>query len=148
MSKFPTPYKWYPKHPEKYAGDVNNIWVRSSWEKKVLVFFDDNPSVLKYSSEEIEIPYLSPVDNKFHRYFPDFLILVKTREGKEQKILIEVKPHAQCSPPKQKKHTKRMITEMNTYLVNQSKWSAATEWCKKYGIQFQILTEHDLYPKK
>lgn len=133
-----------PKNPSKYAGDVNAIKYRSGWERKAMVFFDENPSILKWSSEELIIPYISPVDNLPHRYFVDFLIRVKTREGKEQNIVVEIKPHAQCHPPKQKKQTKRMITEMTTYLVNQAKWSAATEWCKKNNATFQILDEYGL----
>ena len=41
---------------------------------------DLNPDVLKWGSEETVIPYVSPLDNKIHRYFVDFYIQVRTQE--------------------------------------------------------------------
>lgn len=148
MSKFAKPYKWYPTNPDKYVGDLNNIWVRSSWEKRALIFFDTNPNVLKYNSEEVVVPYISPIDNKPHRYFPDFLVMLKQRDGVIKKMMVEVKPAIQCEPPKQKRQTKRMLTEVSTYLVNQAKWAAARAYCAEKGLEFVVITEHDLFGKK
>ena len=91
--------KFKPKNPEKYVGDTSNIVYRSSWELKFMIYCDTNPNVLQYASEEIFIPYVSPVDNKVHRYFPDFLMKVKKADGSISKILVEVKPKSQTKPP-------------------------------------------------
>jgi hypothetical protein len=137
--------KFRPSNPGKYRGDVNNIIYRSSWELKFLLYADRNPNIIEYSSEEIVIPYLSPVDKRWHRYFPDFLIKVKTKDGQIKSILIEVKPHKQTKPPeKGKRVTKRYITEIATWGVNEAKWKAAEEYCKDRKWEFKILTEKEL----
>ena len=135
--------KFKPTHPEKYIGDANNIIFRQGWELKVLKWADNNPQVLKYAQEELIIPYISPVDSKQHRYFVDFLIMVKTRTGEIKKYAVEVKPEAQTMPPKTR-NKKRLITETMTYAVNQAKWKAADEFCKKKDISFIVLTEKHL----
>lgn len=132
-----------PTHPEKYVGDVGKIIFRQQWELKMLKWADMNPSVLKYASEELVIPYISPVDSKQHRYFVDFLIMVKNRSGEIKKYAVEVKPEAQTMPPKTR-NKKRLITETMTYAVNQAKWKAADEFCKSKGIDFIVLTEKHL----
>ena len=135
-----------PKFPEKYAGDVNNIFFRSSWEKKVMLWCDNNPSILKWTSEEVVIPYLSPVDNKMHRYFVDFMIKVRDKSGLINNYLVEVKPEAQTKPPKvRQRKTKLLLEEHKTYAVNQAKWKAAEEWCRNKGVKFIVLTEKHLY---
>lgn len=136
--------QFIPKNPKKYVGDVTNIIFRSGWERKAMIFFDENPSILKWGSEEVVVPYVSPVDGRPHRYYPDFIIKIKTRDGLEQNIMVEIKPASQCEPPKQKKQTKRMITETQTYMVNQAKWQAAESFCNRNGLKFQVITEYDL----
>ncbi len=133
-----------PKNPSKYAGDLSKIIYRSGWERKAMIFFDENPSILKWGSEEVIVPYVSPLDGRPHRYYPDFVIKIKTRDGTIQNVMVEIKPAAQCEPPKQKKQTKRMITETQTYMVNQAKWQAAEEFCKRNNMKFQVVTEYDL----
>ena len=149
MSKFPTPYKWYPSNPDKYVGDVNNIVVRSSWEKKVMIRFDTDPSVLKWNSEGVVIPYINPIDKKPHRYFPDFIIMCRTASGEIRKSIVEVKPYSQTVLPKvkkskSKKTQKTMLTEISTYAVNRAKFDAAEEFCAKNNMDFVILSEADL----
>lgn len=137
--------KFTPKNPSKYVGDVSNIIYRSSWELKVMIFFDTNPNILKYGSEELIIPYISPVDNLPHRYYTDFAVQYKTKLNEIKKAIVEIKPLSQCKPPEMKsKVTKRYITETKTYLVNQAKWKFAKEWCSKNGWDFLILTEKDI----
>lgn len=133
-----------PKNPKKYKGDANNIIYRSSWELRVMKYFDDNPSVLWWASEELVIPYKSPVDNRMHRYFPDFVARLKQRDGSEKTLVIEVKPDAQTRMPTQKRKTKRYIQEAATYAVNQEKWRAADLFCKEHGWKFQLITEKEL----
>jgi len=137
--------KFTPKKPEKYVGDIEKIFYRSSWELKFLRWCDDNPSVLKYASEELVIPYYSPVDNKYHRYFVDFVIMVKNKSGELKKYAVEIKPSTQCVPPKQRKQTKKYLTELATYTVNQAKWKAADDFCRGKGMEFLVLTEKHLF---
>lgn len=145
----PKPRRWIPKHPEKYVGDVNNIIARSSWEIKFLNYCDTHPEIIKYASEELVIPYISPVDGKPHRYFVDFVILVRTKSGEMKKFAVEVKPYAQTLPPtlqpKNSKQRMRLINEVTTYSVNQAKWIAAEQYCRKKNMEFVILTEKQLY---
>ena len=102
--------------------------------------FDSNPKVTKWASEEVEIPYISPFDKRWHRYYPDFLIEWRGME----KFLIEVKPHKETMPPKQGKKTKRMINEQVTYGTNHTKWEAAIKWCDGAGAEFLIIHEHNV----
>lgn len=110
-----------------------------------MVWCDSNANVLEWGSEEIVIPYISPLDNRMHRYFPDFYVHTRTKTGGSQKFIIEIKPLKQTAPPqKQRRRTKRYITEVTTYAVNDAKWKAATEYCKNRRWQFKILTEKEL----
>ena len=137
--------KFTPKNPQKYIGDYNNIVYRSSWEARVMDWLDRNDSIISWASEELIIPYKSPSDNRFHRYFPDFLVKVKTKDGKFKTMLIEVKPKRQTLPPEPKKRmTKQYINEVVTYGVNQAKWQAATEYCLDRGWEFKVMTEEHL----
>ena len=132
--------KFIPKHIYKYKGDPNKIYHRSGLEKKFMILFDRNPSVLEWASEEIIIPYFSTVDKKMHRYFPDFYVKVGNK-----KYIAEVKPLRQTKEPKtQKRNTKKYISEVMTYAVNQAKFKAATEFCKDHGWQFKVVTEKEL----
>ena len=135
---------WFkPKNPKKYKGDPNNIVYRSSWELRVMKWLDEHPNIVWWASEELPIPYVSPVDNKVHRYFPDFVAKVK-QAGKETTMVLEVKPYKQTQKPTQKRQTKRFLQEVVTYAVNQEKWRAADLFCKEHGWQFKILTEKEL----
>ncbi len=110
-----------------------------------MMWCDKNENVLEWGSEEIVIPYISPVDNRPHRYFPDFYVRARTKTGKTEKYIIEVKPAAQTLPPKKSKRiTKRYISEVKTYAVNDAKWKAAKEYCLDRRMKFMILTEHEL----
>jgi hypothetical protein len=137
------------KNLSKYKGDPSKVTYRSLWERKFMIYCDDNPSILKWSSEEIIIPYRSPIDKKYHRYFPDFWIQVKNSKGIREAILIEVKPKAQTITPKKKtKVTKKYLREVYIYGINEAKWKAAEEYCKDRGWKFQILTEDHLFTNK
>ena len=134
-----------PKNPKKYIGDSNNIVYRSSWECRVMNWFDQNDDIVSWASEELIIPYKSPIDNRFHRYFPDFIVKVKTRDGTMKTLMIEVKPKKQTIPPEPRKRvTKQYVTEVTTYGVNQAKWKAAHEYCLDRGWEFKIMTEEHL----
>ena len=134
-----------PKKPKKYKGDITNIICRSSWERRFCNWCDINENIVEWGSEEFFIKYVSPVDNRFHRYYPDFLIKVKESTGDIKTYVIEVKPKKQTRPPKKrKKVTQSYLYECKTYAVNTAKWKAADEWCKDRKIEFKIITEREL----
>ena len=134
-----------PKHPEKYVGDVTNIVYRSSWEWKFMRWCDFNPNVLKWQSEETIIPYICKTDNKPHRYFVDFKLKVRTKDGSEKIYLVEVKPKSQTVPPvTPKRKTKSYNEAVMTYAKNISKWEYATKYCKERGYEFMLITEEHL----
>ena len=129
----------------KYKGDITNIVYRSLWELKFMKWCDSSISVVEWGSETVIIPYISPIDNKVHRYFVDFYIKVKTKTDSIEKYLIEIKPEKFTKPPEiPKKKTKRFIDEVFQYGVNDAKWKAAFEFCKDRNMKFIILTEKDL----
>ena len=138
--------RYRPSFPKKYKGNPNNIICRSSWERKFCAWCDLNENIVEWASEEFCIPYLSPLDGRVHRYFPDFLIKVKERNGSTKTYVVEVKPKRQTKPPqrKSKKVTKSFINEAKTFEVNKAKWRAATEWCKDRRLEFKIITEDEL----
>ena len=137
--------KFKPKNYKKYKGDPTKIYYRSLWERRFMVYCDNNPNIIEWGSEEIIIPYRSPVDKKVHRYFPDFIIKVKESTGQIKTYVIEVKPKRQTMEPKKKSRvTKSYIYECKTYAVNQAKWKAATEFCEDRRIEFKIITEEEL----
>jgi hypothetical protein len=137
--------KYRPTHPEKYKGDPTNIIWRSLWERKFCVYCDSNTNIIEWQSEEFCIPYRSPIDNKVHRYFPDFFIKYKDTDGKIKSSLIEVKPLRQTAPPaKPKRQTKKYLSEAFEYAKNQAKWQAAREYCKDRMWEFKVLTEKEL----
>ncbi len=137
--------RYQPNNPLKYKGNFRNIIYRSLWELKFMKYCDSNPNILEWGSEEFCLPYRSPLDNKVHRYFPDFYIKVKENTGQIKKYIIEVKPKRQCMEPKpQKKKTRTYIYEVREYAKNQAKWKAAEEYCLDRGYEFKVLTEKEL----
>jgi hypothetical protein len=143
--------RFKPKNPKKYMGDPTNIIYRSRWELRLMRYIDEHPKVIKWGSEELVIPYLSPIDGKYHRYFTDFVVKQINKEGKKETIVIEVKPKSQTIAPdsrnaktKTGRNSPKYIREVATYGINQAKWKAAEEFCKDRGWKFQILTEHEL----
>ncbi len=131
-----------PINPNKYVGDPNNIIYRSLLERRMMVYLDKSDNIDHWASEELPIRYYSPIDNKWHRYFPDFI--VKTKTG--SKLVIEIKPSRQCVPPKKptSRKTKSYMRESLEYIRNKAKWQAATKYCKDQGAEFKIITEKDL----
>ena len=130
------------KNTQKYNGDPKNCVFRSLWERKFMKYCDLNENILEWGSEEIVLPYRSPLDGKMHRYFPDFV--VKTKKG--ARVVIEIKPSRQCVPPKKptSRKTKSYMRESLEYIRNKAKWQAATKYCKDQGAEFKIITEKDL----
>ena len=141
--------KYRPKFFSKYKGDPTNIVYRSLWELKFMKYCDSNRNVLKLGSEILALPYRSPIDNRVHRYFPDFYIKVRESNGKIREYIIEIKPKKQCMEPKpQKRKTKGHIYEVYEYAKNQAKWKVAKEFCIDRGMEFKIITEDELGIKR
>ena len=136
--------RFKPKQYKKYKGDPTKIVYRSMWELRFMKYCDKNPYILEWSSEEIAIPYRG-LDNRIHRYYPDFKI--KYRNARNELIveIIEVKPKAQTKKPTKKgKHYGKYLREARTYAINQAKWEAAEEYCLDRGYKFRIITEDHL----
>ena len=125
------------KNSSKYEGDHTKVVYRSLWERHAFKWCDNNPSVLRWSSEEVVIPYIYDVDKRYHRYFMDLKIVFEG--GKTW--LVEIKPEIQTTPPKGYKRTKRFLNEAVTYVKNINKWEAADKYAKERGWTFQIWTE-------
>lgn len=137
--------KYTPKNIHKYKGNPTNIIYRSSWELKFMKYCDERPNVLEWGSEEIVIPYRSPLDNRIHRYFVDFYVKIVDSNGVISKYLIEIKPSKQTVPPKKpQRQTKSYLYEVTEYVKNQAKWKAAKEFCDDRMWKFKILTESEL----
>lgn len=141
--------KYSPINPKKYKGEVGKIVFRSSLELVAFKFCDMNPSIVYWNSEETIIPYVSPIDNRPHRYFMDLKVWTR-KEGQEelQVTLIEIKPKDQVKEPKKTPKMKESTFKhaMLTYMVNNAKWTATRELCAKNGWKFIIWTEEHLVP--
>jgi hypothetical protein len=131
-----------PVNKSKFLG-VSAIY-RSGLELKFMRFCDSNQNVIKWGSENVIIPYISPLDGRAHKYYVDNFVVIK--EGDQvKKYLIEIKPSKQTIPPVTKyKKKEHLIYEQSMYIKNQAKWQAATEFCKRKGLEFLILTEKHL----
>ena len=141
--------KFKPKNPKKYNGNPSKIVYRSSWEARCMNYFDQNDNIIWWASEEVIVPYKHPMDGRYHRYFPDFIIKVRQKNGQSKTMMIEIKPEYQkIGPKKQKRKTQRYIKEVVTYAVNQAKWEAAEDYCADRRWEFKVLTENDLGIKR
>lgn len=135
-----------PVNPKKYRGNPTKIIYRSMWEKKFMIFCDHTSTIVEWGSEEIIIPYRSPIDGRVHRYYPDFYIKILTKSGKYEKYVIEVKPKRQTQKPneKPKRKTAAWKREVLTWIKNRAKWDAAEDFCEDRQMKFKILTEDHL----
>jgi hypothetical protein len=136
------------KNPIKYKGDHTNVIYRSSWELKCMNYFDLNENIESWSNEELIIPYVSPIDGKVHRYFPDFLVKFN-KNGEVKTWLIEVKPKKYTIQPEMnpKKRTTAWVQKVVEWSKNQAKWEAARKYCDQQGWEFVIFTEDNIYGK-
>lgn len=137
--------RFIPKNPEKYIGNAKNVLFRSSWELHIMKFFDSNPAIVKWSSEELAIPYINPIavaagQIKISRYFPDFIVWYKDNTGNIKQEIIEIKPYRETILVPGANEREKL-----TYTVNIAKWKAAEDFAKKHGIKFKILTEKSIF---
>ena len=130
-----------PTNPKKYVGDTKMIVYRSLLERRFMRYCDLNEDILYWASEELPVRYYNPLDKKYHRYFPDFVVKTVNNE----KYMIEIKPSRQVAKPKPpKKKTKSYMRESFEYIKNQAKWQAAKSYCDDNGMKFKLITEKDL----
>ena len=130
-----------PTYPKKYIGNPNMIVYRSLLERRFMLYCDQNPDILVWASEELPVRYYNPLDKKFHRYFPDFII----KTTKNKKYMIEIKPSRQIVKPKPpKKKNKSYIRESYEYIKNKAKWQAAKAYCVNNNMEFKLITEKQL----
>ena len=109
-------------------------------------WLDTRDDVISWSSEEKAIWYYDPVAKKRRRYFPDFMIKYRNKNGVIVDEMIEVKPKSQVlGPPEEpKRRTKAWANAVMTYITNQAKWEAARNVCEDRGWNFRVITEDDL----
>lgn len=132
--------RFIPQNPQKYVGNVNNVLFRSSWELAFFKWLDQSAAVVRWGSEELAIPYISPLDMRPHRYFPDIIILYKHKDGSLRKEIVEVKPYSQTVPtPKMSDRDKQAL------VVNEAKWKAAAIWAESQGAKFRVITEKTMF---
>ena len=91
--------RFKPANPQKYKGDPTKIIYRSWWERNVFSWLDKHKDVLWWQSEEVIVPYRSPIDGRMHRYFPDVIVHKYDGNGKKHTVMIEIKPYKQTLPP-------------------------------------------------
>jgi len=153
---YPKITKFIPKNIDKYVGNINNITIRSSWERKFAIWCDTNPNVKKWGSEIKSIPYYSQLDKRIRRYYADFWVLAIDTNGNEKKMIIEIKPFSQVPPyfrkyllkkdiiDNKKRHKKTILNEQKIWQLNYDKWIAAEKYAKTIGFIFMIMTEYEL----
>lgn len=147
--------RFRPKNPDKYKGDHTNITYRSSWEFKFFRIIDEHPDIIWWQSEIEIVPYVSPIDGKRHRYYPDIVMKKKTAEDTFEILMIEIKPDGQTRPPDIRKKnatpsgriSRRYLNEVKTWGINEAKWEAARRFCNERGWHFRIMTEKTLFGK-
>lgn len=132
--------KFTMKHPEKYVGTKTPTY-RSSWEWSFMNFCDNNPHIMKWASEAIQIPYKDPLTGRQTVYVPDFFIQYLDKKGRMLVELIEIKPASQTILERVGKNK----YNQQQFVKNQAKWAAATLWCRQQGIKFRILNENDIF---
>jgi len=134
-----------PQNQKKFIGE--RAVYRSGLELKFFRFCDQNKNIVRWGSENIIIPYRSPLDGRMHRYYVDNYVVIKEKNVLK-KYCVEIKPSAQTKKPQTKYRKKQhLIYEQKMYVTNVAKWKAAREYCKKRGYTFLILTEKELFSR-
>jgi hypothetical protein len=141
--------RFVPKNPQKYVGNVNQIFFRSSWEMRYMKWLDANNAVIRWASEELAIPYVNPIKTdpsgrpKISRYYPDFIVMYRDVNGQVHKEIIEVKPFQQAVMTPRMSDRDKMA-----YVVNQAKWKAAADYAEANGAKFRVITERSMFQQK
>jgi hypothetical protein len=139
---------YIPNDPTKYVGPTPIIY-RSSWERKFMMWCDNNDKVMLWSSEPVQIEYISRADNKKHIYYPDFYMKVLQEDNNLKEFLVEIKPKQQLIKPEPpKKASKKALSSYQflaeQYIKNLDKYTFAKEYCKNRNWNFIVLTEDSI----
>ena len=103
--------KYIPKNKDKFLSKRTPIY-RSMWERRFMIYCDKSENILEWDSESIHIPYISPKDDRWHNYYPDFYIKYKDKNDHIINAIIEIKPKYQMK-----------------WDVNFAKWKACQKIC-------------------
>jgi len=128
------------KNPDKYVGKKTPL-ARSSWEFVFMRMLDENPGVINWASESIQIPYQDPLTGRYTIYVPDFFMVYADKSGKKHAEVIEVKPASQTF----REQVGKSKYNQEQYVKNLAKWEAATAWCKQQGLIFRVVNEGDIF---
>ena len=128
------------KNPSKYMGMKDPLY-RSSWEFAFMKFCDESPSIAKWASEAVKIPYRNPLTGRYTIYVPDFFINYVDKGGQPHAEIIEIKPQNQSIKEKVGKN----LNNQASYILNRAKWEAATVWCRQKGLKFRVINETDIF---
>ena len=132
--------KFTLKNPEKYLGTKDPLY-RSSWEFAFMKFCDESPSIAKWASEAVRIPYRNPLTGRYTIYVPDFFINYVDKGGQPHAEIVEIKPQNQSLKEKVGKN----LNNQASYILNRAKWEAATVWCRQKGLRFRVINETDIF---
>ena len=127
--------KYVVKEATKYVGKKEPTY-RSSWELAFMRMCDNHPNITKWASENVKIPYRSPLDGKYHNYVPDFMVQYTDKNGSQHVELIEIKPSTQTSLKNARSRGDAMQTALNA-----AKWTAA----QRKGIRFKVINEDQIF---
>ena len=119
--------KFTPTNTSKFLGKKDPIY-RSLWERRFMLYCDRSAAIQFWDSESFYIPYMHPKENRMRNYYPDFYVDYIDKYGNPRQKLIEIKPRYQMK-----------------WQVNRAKWAAAREYCDANGMEFQVLTERELF---
>jgi hypothetical protein len=138
MSKYAQQF-YVIKNPEKYIGKKKPYY-RSSWEFTFMNFCDNNPAIINWASEAIQIPYRNPVSGKQTIYVPDFIIVYVDAKQKKHTELIEIKPSKEATMESAKSYRDKLMVA-----INMAKWAAADNWARANNLRFRVITEFDIF---
>jgi hypothetical protein len=131
-----------PKNAEKYIGKHKPKY-RSGWEMTMMMFLDNNSSILQWASEPLYIPYIHPLTGKRANYIPDFLVIYENKYGQKKAELVEIKPKKQSLIESRTASAK----DRAIVAINHAKWKAAAEFCKRSGLVFRVVNEDHIFHK-
>ena len=131
--------KFQIKNPAKYIGKGTPTY-RSGWEFSFMQFCDNNPAILQWASEAINIPYRNPFTNKNTIYVPDFLIIYIDSKQQKHAEVIEIKPSTETTM-----EAARSTRDKAYVALNHAKWQAATAWRRQNGMRFRVVTENEIF---
>jgi len=131
--------KYDIKNTSKFVGGKAPTY-RSSWELAFMRMCDSHPNITKWASENVKIPYRSPIDGKYHNYVPDFMVQYTDKDGVQHVELVEIKPSNQTTLENARSQGQKIQTHLNA-----ATWTAAQEWCSRKGIRFKVINEDQIF---